>query len=657
MPHHRRFFTANKAWMKSIAALTATFAMAATELVPAVDAAGDQDEIVVYSVGKKVADFPEDNDFSTPEAAYATINRLCADGTGDWRAVSSKRVNKEVPLGDFKMEPVSAEVAHRFRTAEILEVRIYRGEYAQVTARLDNVRHPIDTRSFAWEGGRWLNEGNDRYATVEEAAAKFDQLIRRRNDLAQIKPRPPVADPETALAPYVEYLRAHGQPPQDYVLEALAEHRLVVIGEIHHRPTYWALNSQVVQDPRFARTTGTIYLELPMHAQSLVDEFLAAETLDPAPVIAMLRDNLWTGWPDQAMLDFFIAVWQTNRGLDQDQRIRIVLVDMKRPWRELVREGNLKKYDTDRNKLMADNILSDMERQADPRHALFIVGYAHIETLRLAGAEQPFANAGRHLREQLGTEMFIIVQHGPVITNMGRVSGRTCLGLFDEAFAVNGHAAVAFSLRDSPFGRQRYDLNGDRCDSSMSLFAEAFDGYLYLGPMEEEVFSPLIPGFYTDEFVQELDARYQLLAGKGLAEGIGLPRGDAQSFEKWMNRSWGQPRDWRHQLGPVTAWHQGDHAVKPLIWSDQPAPPTVDADPTTRTGMIRLVEDFFQHNFRDITALKTLEWGPVTTDANGNSSITYKFEATIWNGEKKEMRMEFTFTPNGGVVSVEDKSE
>ena len=50
---------------------------------------GQDDLVRVYEVNKKVSDFPEGEDFSTPEAAYAATNRLSASGDqGFWRKVS-----------------------------------------------------------------------------------------------------------------------------------------------------------------------------------------------------------------------------------------------------------------------------------------------------------------------------------------------------------------------------------------------------------------------------------------------------------------------------------------------------------------------------------------------------------------------------------------
>jgi hypothetical protein len=77
-------------------------------------------------------------------------------------------------------------------------------------------------------------------------------------------------------------------------------------------------------------------------------------------------------------------------------------------------------------------------------------------------------------------------------------------------------------------------------------------------------------------------------------------------------------------------------------------------DVSTREGMIDLVEDFFSKNFRDVTARKTLKWGELSKDEQGNTSIAYEYEATIWDKDKKLMHQIFTFDPRGEFVAVKD---
>ena len=78
-------------------------------------------------------------------------------------------------------------------------------------------------------------------------------------------------------------------------------------------------------------------------------------------------------------------------------------------------------------------------------------------------------------------------------------------------------------------------------------------------------------------------------------------------------------------------------------------PTAVDA---TKAELMGRVEDFFAHNYRDITARKTIEWGDVTTDDKGNRSIRYKYLATIWDKEKIISNEIYTFDAQGKFVSV-----
>jgi hypothetical protein len=321
----------------------------------------------------------------------------------------------------------------------------------------------IDLRWLKPEKGRWLNDGNDMVGTLDEARRVFARRWARSEAQAKLSSRPPVANPQEHLRPFVEFLRRGAADPQAVLLQALATYRVVILGEVHHRPRYWALNSSLVRDETFADRAGVIYLELPSNDQVLVEQFLAAPKYDPQPLIEMLRDNLWMGWPDQAMLEFFKAVWEANQALPKERRLRVVLVDVERPWKQITKRGDWKKYDVERNQFMADNVLRDLrEHSADPRHALFIVGYAHAMANLTRPGGEPMKSAGWHLREHLGaTNLFVVFPHSPVMANMGGVNGRIALGLFETAMAALTNRPMAFPLNHGPFGEQVFDASLD----------------------------------------------------------------------------------------------------------------------------------------------------------------------------------------------------
>ena len=75
-------------------------------------------------------------------------------------------------------------------------------------------------------------------------------------------------------------------------------------------------------------------------------------------------------------------------------------------------------------------------------------------------------------------------------------------------------------------------------------------------------------------------------------------------------------------------------------------------------AMIALVEDFFRHNFRDVTSRKTLEWGDIEKHPNGNRSIRYKYLATFHqNPEKVVVNQIFTFDADGKFVDYKNVEE
>ena len=116
---------------------------------------------------------------------------------------------------------------------------------------------------------------------------------------------------------------------------------------------------------------------------------------------------------------------------------------------------------------------------------------------------------------------------------------------------------MAFPLDTGPFGEEAFDAFPDI--PATGKYRDGYNAYLYLGPLESESFSPLIPGFYTDEFVREVDRRYRVIHGQGWGEMYGRdPTG--KSFLAWLRKTWGRPRrEWRSaSLGPMDAWKQGD---------------------------------------------------------------------------------------------------
>jgi hypothetical protein len=405
-------------------------------------------------VNKKVSEFPPTRDLSTPEAAYATMMRdfVAAGASGaEWDEISVRRSQSP----STKRRPVAPEVVRSCLEAHLEEVAIYRDRLASVIARTqENGKISYDQRTFFLRGGRWLNVrqvgaptvDEARYAFVQECESCYRSCMKEGGETVEPRwNRPPIADPESHLKPYVEFLREHGREPHAFLMEAFARYELVVMGEIHHRPAYWAFHRDLVRDPAFAEAAGTIYLELPSNHQQNIEAFLAGATCQKELVIQMLRDFFELGWPCQPTLEFLVAVWEVNQKLRPDQKLRLRLVDMQRPWEKIHKSGDWASYEVDRDLLMAQNILKDRQANPDQRHGFFIVGMNHaMEGLCFGDQTTARRSAGWHLKRALGDRLFTVLQHAPVQTNRGEVSGRLALGLIDSALAQRRGPAGRF---------------------------------------------------------------------------------------------------------------------------------------------------------------------------------------------------------------------
>ncbi len=150
-----------------------------------------------YEVNRSVVEFPRAEDFSTPEAAYATINRIDQGDPSAWQKVSVAALAEQFAReGGQRKTAANPEWAKVLSDARILGVMVWDNSRAAVMARLPQelsskkIVAPIDVRYLELENGRWLNTGNNRFWTIEEAKAEF----RVRSNGTE-----PKADPATVM--------------------------------------------------------------------------------------------------------------------------------------------------------------------------------------------------------------------------------------------------------------------------------------------------------------------------------------------------------------------------------------------------------------------------------------------------------------------------
>jgi hypothetical protein len=137
----------------------------------------DRKQVRTYRVGKRVSDYPDREDLSTPELTYATVNRAIARGDQEiWSRISAKGSYTESGGGSgtppAQVDP--GEAARRL-AAEIAEVWIYQGKWGGVIAHMSGERPEgtYNVRSLELKQGRWMNRGESFTPTIQQARDRF----------------------------------------------------------------------------------------------------------------------------------------------------------------------------------------------------------------------------------------------------------------------------------------------------------------------------------------------------------------------------------------------------------------------------------------------------------------------------------------------------
>ena len=139
------------------------------------------DGFAIYDVNKSVAEF-EDNDLSSPEAAYATFNKILASKDKDIIAKLKEYDAKRTMLTEREINTivnVPDDLCEQLKTAEILKVSIFHDKKAIVIAKhgAGNTQKPYHVRKLEKVNDQWFNAGDDRAETPDEALMKFSSSM------------------------------------------------------------------------------------------------------------------------------------------------------------------------------------------------------------------------------------------------------------------------------------------------------------------------------------------------------------------------------------------------------------------------------------------------------------------------------------------------
>lgn len=429
------------------------------------------------------------------------------------------------PLGtNFENRKVSQEEKQNILNREVKQV-IYLDDFSAgvITTYGGSEKNEYLLCGIAYEKGKWVNAGEQPAKTLEDAKSFFkEKLGPSLSAFAKYYSRISAISNDTAA--FIGYLQKHSQTPEIFLLNALKQHKIVLYGEHHFYEPSWKLMKRLIQMPEFAKTTGTIFLEMKQGGQKRMDGFMGKKTLDKQLLLDILGGDYQYGWNDKGMYEFLITLWRVNHELPDDKKIRVIFPDYGVSWLDIKTEEDLKHWNQysflDRDLNMAGEVEKTLKGSNDSRNSLFIVGRNHA-----CKHANNVKSVGNILKNRFSDEeVFSIILHNAWTDNYGNTYGKVRNGLFDYVFQLNGNRPVALSLQDSPFGEEPCDFEleyqGIPIDGT---YRENFDGYIFLQPLKEDnVGYFLIEEMYTDNFIDEIKRRCRLTGDEYPYRGIHL---------------------------------------------------------------------------------------------------------------------------------------
>ena len=484
----------------------------------ALNARKKENDFKIIEINKRVDEYPDKYDLNSPLNSFISFKYLQSQGKqGLYRAVNSYRIKDAFPKPNAPDIEIKKDKRDALLQTRIREIIIYKDSVAGLIT--DYLQPPMCIITYlSLEDGKWLNAGEGLGNDLIDAREKFKdnsktflQFIYRTIEFKTVS---------TDTSSFINYLKKNGKTPKEFVLQSLMNNKIVVYGEIHRRKSSWDLMKSIINDPRFAEHTGTIFMELSSDKQDELNTFFANGKLDTEIILDIFRSVQIYGWYDKGMYEFLLELWKLNQKLPQKARIQVVAVDEPRPFDSLKNFEELEYHfnTLDRNEQMAQNISSTIKNQKGKRNNLFIVGDAHAYKSLVPGIasgreyNEALPTAAAQLSEMFSQEdVFTIFPHCPIISNDGKIYGKIRNGLFDQVFAEMGNGSIAFNLKDSPFGKEPFDgIYEIRYSTQAGSFEKNYDAYLFLEPLEIESEEYLFNSIITEDYLKELKRRAKM---------------------------------------------------------------------------------------------------------------------------------------------------
>ncbi|GJL93884.1 MAG: hypothetical protein DHS20C05_02890 [Hyphococcus sp.] len=381
------------------------------------------------------------------------------------------------------------------------------------------------------------------------------------------------------LQAHTKALQTNGKAPIPFVLDAMEKHDLIVFDDALHNVVHpWKFYEELVRERRFQEAAPTIFLEIvPVNRQPALDAYFSTFPEDRSLLIPAFQDRY--GWAYKTYYDFLHAVYVVNQGLTPENRLTVKAVSTPSYWKEIATKADWDNLNQRavlaRDYHMYQIILADLTNFEGGKKGIFLTNTRHAYTNIRKPDGSPFWNTGTFLRQWHPGKSYSVRFNAPIlnIEKERRDDGsprtaegldryqyswaRVENGLWDAAFAEFGNDPVAIDLHKTGFGEASYMGNHMHKAASGQKMRDAYDGVIFMTPLEQQEASAHIDFIYTPAFKIELARRYRITRSPEQIDAM-LKEENVETLEAYIDAAHqaepAHPSGPAQAVGDINAW-------------------------------------------------------------------------------------------------------
>lgn len=359
------------------------------------------------------------------------------------------------------------------------------------------------------------------------------------------------------LKKFEKAIHKFGTKPMDYVTNRLEKSDLLVFDDgFHSALEPFIFYEDMVKNKVISEKLDFIFIEVfHMDTQDNLDAYFAAPEKDFSLLHEVFQnDYSGYGWPYESYLNLLSVIWDIRQTPSLKNKLQVIAVSPPIYWKAIETRRDydvfLKTLDS-RDYFMYHEINTSMENFKQGKKGVFLTNTRHAykniknkegETYWNTNTFFNHFNPGRTFSIRFHNLFLSIVEKRVGEPSKNSAEGlenfefnwvQAANGLWERAFLNNNQLPVGLGLKNNVFGKTPYLGNHALNMQKQTLMSDAYDGLIFLKPVEEMKKSERTAFFITEEFKKELKRRIEILEGEGLSDF--LKTNNAGSLEEWID--------------------------------------------------------------------------------------------------------------------------